>query len=82
MAIDTVPVGGYSDITKIVSAAAQTAILAEIDKLIALIPQQTGSSSDVPGPAPFYDGFRPEIAAALRDELDALKTAIDAAPVS
>lgn len=82
MAIDTIPVGGYANVTEVISAAAQTAVLAEINKFIALIPAETGASTDVHGVAPFYDFIPPPVASALRTELAALKTAIDAAPTA
>lgn len=74
-----IPVGGYTNVTQVISAAAQTAVLAEVDKLLALIPDPTVGGGGV---APFYDAFRPEIAAALRLEIAALKAAIDAAPTA
>ncbi len=74
------PFGGYSNITDVVSAAAQTAILAEIDKLAALIPD--GSAGDQPATSPEFDAIRPEYAVKLQTEITALKAAIDAAPTS
>jgi len=80
-----IPVGGYSDVTEVVSAAAQTEILAEIDKLLALVPDTDHSNAQASPPqgtAPLYDKWSPELANAIRVEIAALKTAIDNAPTS
>ena len=75
------PFAGVADVTEIVSAAAQTAILAEVDKVLALIPDITDST---PGSqaVPDFDLILPATAVKLRAEFAALKSAIDAAPTS
>lgn len=73
------PFGAYSNVTEVVSAAAQTEILAEVDKLLALIPDITAAESAA---SPDFDEIPPHTASKLRDEITALKAAIDAAPTS
>ena len=75
------PFGGYTNVADVVSAAAQTTILAECDKLKALIPAQSATSS-ASASTPDFDQIPPHTAAKLRTEIDALKAAIDAAPTS
>ena len=79
MAVNEGPFGGYNDITDVVSAAAQTSILAEMDKFIALLPD---SANGKPGATPDFDAIRPELEQVLRAEFAALKAAIDAAPTA
>lgn len=79
---DEIPVGGYSDVTEVVSAAAQTEILAEVDKLLALVPDVDTTDPAPEGSAPLYDKWPPELASAIRAEIAALKSAIDAAPTA
>lgn len=69
--------GGYTNVTQVVSAAAQTQILAECDKLLALVkdPELATSSAH-----PDFDLIHPNTARLLRAEIAALKAAIDAAP--
>ena len=78
MALTQPPFGGYVDVTEVVSAAAQTEIIAEVEKLAALIPTPT----DQLHPHPEFDSIRPEYAAKLHAEIDALQAAIDAAPTA
>lgn len=78
MAIDLVPMGTYA-VTNIVSAAAQAEILAQVDVLLALLPN---SSTGAAGASPDYDAIRPELETNLRRELAALRTGIDAAPTA
>lgn len=68
---------GCADVTKIVSAAAQVEIAANIAAVKALIPDIT-----TPGTSPHtdFDLIHPETARKLRAELDALGTSIAAAP--
>lgn len=80
MAITKAPFGGTYAVTEIVSAAAQTEILAQIDLLIALIPDVDNLEGAAGNPD--FDEISPRVASALRVELEALKTAIDAAPTS
>ena len=80
MALNEGPFGGYANVTEVVSAAAQTAILAEIDKLAALIPD--GSAGDQPAAHPEFDSIRPDYAVKVHAEITALKAAIDAAPTA
>lgn len=74
------PFGAYSNVTEVVSAAAQTDILTEFDKLVALIPD--GSAGDQPATSPEFDKIDPDMAVRLHAELAALRAAIDAAPTS
>ena len=80
MSLSEGPFGGYTDVTEVVSANAQTEILAEVDKLAALIPD--GSAGDQPATKPEFDAIRPDYAVKLHAEITALKAAIDAAPTS
>lgn len=83
MAFDAIdgPFGGYANVSQVVSAAAQTAILAEIDKFTALLPNSsTGAVAS--GDLPDADAIRPELETAIRVEIAALKAAIDAAPTA
>lgn len=73
------PYGGFSNVTVVTSAAAQTAILAEVAKLKALIPDITAGAS---ASHPDFDNVAPEYAVKMRAEIDALTAAIDAAPTS
>lgn len=86
MAIDMGPFGGYVDITEAISDAATLAILAEIDKLAALIPDFPFPTNVVsggqPAPHPEFDRIDPSLADRLQDEIVALKAAIDAAPAA
>lgn len=75
------PFAGVAAITEVVSAAAQTEILGEIDKVIALLTVQT-ASSQTSMPSPDFDQIPPHTATKLVAELEALKTAIDAAPTA
>jgi len=79
MAVSEGPFGGYANVTEIISAAGQTAVLAEINKFIALLPN---SATGARGASPDFDAIRPEYEVKLRAELTALKAAIDAAPVA
>jgi hypothetical protein len=70
--------GGYDDITHVITAGGQTAILAEIDKLKGLLPDATAQGAITPD----FKDIPPHTAEKLRAEIDLLKTAIDAAPTS
>ncbi len=77
--------GGYADVTEVVTAVAQTAILAEIDKLAALIPTAgvvAIGSSGTSEAHPDFDQIFPHTASKIQAEIVALKAAIDAAPTS
>lgn len=80
--------GGYSAPTGPITQSVQDEIIAEIDKLKALIPDILASQGPTPtGPAvssahPDFDTIDPERCVQLRLELDALITAIDATPIS
>ena len=69
-------------ITEVVSAAAQTEILGLIDDEV--IPYLTGQTDTLQNvtPSPDYDKIPPATATKLVGLLEALKTAIDAAPTS
>ena len=73
------PFSGISDTTEIVSAAAQTEILGQIDAVMALIPDP---SAGVQASHPDFDDIPPATAEKLRTELTNLKTRIDAAPTA
>lgn len=72
------PFAGVAAITEVVSAAAQTEINGEIDKIIVLLTQTEGQSL----PKPDWDHIPKHTADKLVAELAALKVAIDAAPTS
>lgn len=80
MALNEGTFGGYSNVTEVVSADAQTAILAEIAKFTALIPTSLEGSS--PATTPEFDKMDPALGVRLRAELAALSAAIDAAPTA
>ncbi len=69
--------GGYTTGANAISAAAQTDVLAQIDKFKALIPDPE-SDRDGPVAHPDFDQIPGHTAYKLRREIDALKTAIDA----
>lgn len=73
--------GGYANVTQATSAAAQTAIIAEVNKFKALIPDPTDTDPG-PKPHPDFDQISPALAYKLRKEIDALTAAIDAAPTA
>ena len=74
-------VGSYTNVTQVVSAAASTQILAQIDVLRGLIDIATGTA---PGPQAHngFDRIHPQLATQLMAECDALKAAISAAPTA
>ena len=72
------PFAGVS-ITRVIVQATQTALNAQIDLIIALIPDPTTLGTNQPI-HPDFDRIPPHTAELLRAELAALKTAIDAAP--
>ncbi len=74
-----VPVANVSNVTDIIIAAAQAAVILEINKVKALIPDITQSVS---ASHPDYDLIDPQTAVNLRAEIDALIVAIDAAPIA
>lgn len=75
------PFGGYTNVSQVISAAAQTAVLAEIDKFLALFPNSaTGAAGS--GAMPDAEAIRPELETKIRVEIAALKAAIDAAPTA
>jgi hypothetical protein len=74
-------VGAYANVSNVVSAAAQTAILAEVEKLGALI-DMNGAGSEGSMASPEFDRLHPALSKQLRAEIDALKAAIDAAPTA
>lgn len=73
------PLSGMTNVTEVVSAAAQTQILARINLIKALIPDPTAGTS---APTGDHDAIKPHMATALRTELDALIAAVDAAPTA
>lgn len=73
------PFGAYTDLTEIVSAAAQAEIAAEIAKLTALVPDISVAASQA---HPDFDQIPPHTASKLRTEIAALAAAIAAAPTS
>lgn len=85
MPVTTSPFGAYANVTQVISAAAQTAVLAECDKMLALLPNANATNAKtagVAGVSPLFDEIPPATALQLRVELTALKTAIDAAPTA
>lgn len=82
MSLDLIPVGGYANVTEVISAAGQAAVIVEVNKLLALIPDTDTKSPSPTGEIPFFDKMHPEVASALRLEIAALVVAIDAAPTA
>lgn len=79
------PVGVLANVTEIISANAQTMVLARIDTVLTYIPDVTRGGNGGQGVAnlhPDFDEIPPATAQKLRDLLTALKTAVDAAPVA
>ncbi len=83
MPISKVPVGGYSTIAVSSNFAnLKAAVLVELDKFIALIPNVDASGvtvAGVSGVAPEYDTVDPILARLYRAELAALRAVIAAA---
>lgn len=76
---DFIPVGTYTTPTEIIIQAAQDEVLALLDVFLAKLPN---SSTAAVGDSPDWDKISPEIETNIRAEIAAIKTAIDAAPVS
>lgn len=77
MAVPTLgAVGGYVNVANVISAAAQTAVLAEIDKLTALLVPTDGKKAA----SPDFLGLDKAMSSKIAVEIAALKVAIDAAP--
>lgn len=78
--------GGYTNVTDVISAAGQTAVIAEVAKLQALIKDPdvdaAAGAARTPSPSPDFDRIHPALARQLHVELEALKAAIDAAPTA
>lgn len=83
MPISKVPVGGYSAIAVSSNFAnLRAAVLVELDKFIALIPNvdaTLATTAGVNGLAPEYDTVDPVLARMYRAELAALRAVIAAA---
>lgn len=75
-------VGDYTAATEIVSAAAQTEILALVEVLGGLIDINQSASGSEAEPSPEFDRIPVTVRLQLRAEIDALKVAIDAAPTA
>ena len=75
------PFGTYS-VTEVISAAAQTELLATLDELKTLIPEPGVAADGIAPPHPDFGLINPATAEKLRAEIDALKTEIDAAPTA
>ena len=69
---------GYTDVTNVITAAGQAAVIVQINLLKDLIPDLTAVASTKPD----FDEIPPHTAEKLRAEIDLLIIAIDAAPVS
>lgn len=82
MAVPGAPFGGYTNVPNVISAAAQTAVLAEIDKFLALFPDPQLESHAKNRAHPDFDLVHPATVLKIRSEIAALKTAIDAAPTA
>lgn len=70
--------GGYANVTAVIPAAGQTAVLAEIDKLLALLVP----SDNVSPASPDFIGIDKVMSTKIAVEIAALKAAIDAAPTA
>ena len=78
MALQEAPFGTYTSV-QVASAAAQAEIIAGIDSLKTLIPNNSVAAA----PAhPDFCTIPPEAAAKLQAELDALSAAVDAMPTA
>lgn len=73
------PFGTYTTPAGPISTVAQANIVASINSLKALIPDPAVTTGVTSAPHPDFDQIPPHTAQKLRDELDALSTAIDAA---
>lgn len=87
MTVNTGPFGGYTDVTEVISAAAQAQITANVNKLLALIPDPPPEGLVPPGssakmPSPDFERIHPQTARQLTAEVKALQTAIGNAPAS
>jgi hypothetical protein len=75
------PYSGMTDVTQIIVAATQAALIARVNLVKALIPDPTDTTPESAA-HPDFDDIPPHTAAKLRAELDALADAIDSAPTS
>lgn len=82
MAVPGAPFGGYTAVTEVTSAAAQTQILARVDLFLALFPDPESESHAKSRAHPDFDLIHPHTVKLIRAEIAALKTAIDAAPTA
>ncbi len=80
MAVSEGPFAGVATPAGVCVQASQTTIMAEIDKIIALIP--SGAEGSSPMAHPDFDKMSPEAGVKLRAELTQLKTSIDAMAIS
>lgn len=79
--IDGGPFLGITDVTEVVSAAAQLEINAKIDEVIVALTGQTAASQEKL-PSPDFERIHPYTATLIITELEGLKSAIDAAPTA
>lgn len=82
MALNLVPMGTYADVTGVVDATAASEIDALIDLLLAYVPDVATQDPSPTGEAPNYDKWHPEVAVHIRAEIEAIRDAVAAAPVS
>lgn len=78
-----IPVAGLVAFSNSIAAGLKTEINANLDLILALIPNTTHSTAQATPPqgvSPLYDKWPPELALAMRTEITALKTAVTAAP--
>ncbi len=91
MALSVGPFGTYPNVTNVVSAAAQTEIIALLTELKTLIPgtpkaftagegTPVGGASEAAMPHPEFDKMPQDLAERLLVEINAIDAAIDAAP--
>jgi hypothetical protein len=77
--------GGFADVTSVLGDTVRAAVLAEIDKLVALLPTGAvvaiGSSGERESLTDF-DQIMPHTAAKIQAEIAALRAAVDAAPTA
>lgn len=79
------PFGGYADVTEVITANGQAAVIVEVNKLRALIQDPdvlAGNEHNVSSASPDFDRIHPALARQFLVEIDALIAAIDAAPTS
>lgn len=79
MALSELP-STYATPSEIIIQAAQDEVIALLDQFLALLPDY--ANKDGAASSPDFDCIRPELEVIIRAEIEAIKTAVDAAPVA